>query len=424
MANDDDVGELLYYIEDFSNTFTINVTTGVIVTTNTLDYEGVRQFNFTVTVSDLVYDISEGCSIMLNDINDNAPQFIAGCCNDINITENTAVGTLLSVVINVTDADSGPNGQVELSSMFSFIDKFELLQNGSIIVTGVLDYETQPIYNLVIVATDMASHTSRLSSNVTIVVRLKNENDNDPSFNSSVYEFTMYEHSPNGTAVGQVIVIDADGGPVTLTVLNGPFLVDSNGMVTSNAGINFFDYDNLPIYYHFTIVASDEDERRDTANIVVSLVNANDNSPVFSQYYNTTLAAGNYSSQPLLALVASDADSSTNGIISYSIQSDNSGGLFQVNNVTGLLTVSGLININMVYSLTVLAMDRGNPARSDTTIVTVNVIEHTEDLRFVNASYNINILENTSVNDEILRVSIINKKYCKHKGCVILLVFS
>lgn len=406
MANDDDVGELFYYIEDLSNAFAINVTTGVITTTNTLDYEGVRQFNFTVTVSDLMYNISEACSIMLNDVNDNAPQFIAGCCNDINITENTPVGTLLQVVINVTDADSGLNGEVELSSMFSFIDKFELLQNGSIIVTGVLDYETQPIYNLLIVATDTASPTSRLSSNVTIVVRLKNENDNDPSFNSSVYEFTMNEHSPNGTAVGQVIVTDADGGPVTLTVLNGPFLVDSNGMVTSNAGINFFDYDNLPIYYHFTIVASDEDERRDTANVVVSLVNVNDNSLVFTQHYNTTLTTGNYSSQPLLALVASDEDSSTNGIISYNIQSDNSGGLFQVNNVTGLLTISGLINTSMVYSLTVLAMDHGNPALNDTTIVTVNVIEHTEDLRFVNASYNINILENISGNEEILRVSI------------------
>ena len=407
MADDKDVGELLYYIEDLSNTFIINVTTGVITANNTLDYEGVRQFNFTVTVSDLVYNVSEACSIMLDDVNDNAPQFTAGCCNDINITENTAVGTLLSVDINATDADSGSNGRVELSSMFSFIDKFELLQNGSIIVTGILDYETQPIYNLLIVATDMASPTtSRLSSNVTIVVRLKNENDNDPSFNSSVYEFIMNEHSPSGTTVGQVIVTDADGGPVTLTVLNGPFLVDSNGMVTSNAGTNFFDYDNLPIYYHFTIVASDEDGRRDTANVVVSLVNVNDHSPLFTQHYNTTLATGNYSSQPLLALVALDEDSSTNGIISYSIQSDNSGGLFQVNNVTGLLTVSGSIDMSMVYSLTVLAMDHGSPPHSNTTIVTVNVIEHTEDFHFVNSSYNINILENITVNDEILRVSI------------------
>ena len=406
MASDDDVGELFYYIEDFSSPFTINITTGVITTNNILDYEGVRRFNFTVTVSDLVYNTSEACSIMLDDVNDNAPQFIAGCCNDVNLTESTAVGTLLSIVINVTDADSGPNGQVELSSMFSFIDKFELLQNGSIIVTGVLDYETQSVYSLLIVAKDMASPASRLTSNITIVVTLKNENDNDPSFNNSVYEFSMDEHSPNGTVVGQVIVSDADGGPVTLSVLNGPFLVDSNGMVTSNGGINLFDYDNLPIYYHFTIIASDEDDRRDTANVVVSLVDVNDNSPVFTQHYNTTLALGNYSSQPLLALVASDEDSSSNGIISYSIQSDNSGGMFQVNNVTGLLTVTGLFNMSMMYSLTVLAMDHGNSPLSDITIVTVNVIEHTEDLRFVNASYNVSISEHISVNDEIIMVSI------------------
>ena len=406
MAGDDDVGELFYYIEDFSNTFTINVTTGVIATNSILDYEGVRQFNFTITVSDLLYNISEDCSIMLEDVNDNAPQFIAGCCNDVNITENAVVGTLLPVVITATDADSGPNGQVELSSMFSFIDKFELLQNGSINVTGVLDYETQSKYTLLVLAKDMASPESRLTSNITIVVQLKNENDNDPSFNSSVYEFSMDEHSPNATVVGQVIVSDADGGPVTLRVLNGPFLVDDNGMLTSNAGVNFFDYDNLPIYYHFTIIASDEDDRRDTANVVVSIVDINDNSPLFTQHYNTTLALGSYSNQPLLALVASDEDSSSNGRISYSIQSDNSGGMFQVNNITGLLTVNGLFNMSMVYSLIVLAMDHGNPPLSDTTIVIINVIEQTGDLRFVNASYNFDILENISVDDEIIMVSI------------------
>lgn len=378
------------------------------MTNNILDYEGVREFNFTVTVSDSMWNISEHCNIMLKDVNDNAPQFIAGCCNDVNITENTAVGTLLPVVINATDADSGSNGQVTLSSMFTFIDKFELLANGSINVTGVLDYETQSRYTLLIVATDNASPVSdRLNSNTTIVVQLKNENDNDPSFNSSIYEFSMVEHSPSGTTVGQVIVSDPDGGPVTLSVLNGPFSVSSNtGDVISNEGNNFFDYDSLPINYHFTIIASDEDERIDRANVVVTLVDANDNPPVFIQNYNTTLAVGSYSSQPLLAVVASDEDSSSNGRISYSIQSDDSGGMFQLNNVTGLLTVNGLFNSIMAYSLEVLAVDHGNPPRNDTTTVTVNVVEISNtSFRFISTSYNISVFENISITDEILMVS-------------------
>ena len=390
------------------NTFTINITTGVITTNTILDYEEVRQFNFTVIVSDSMQNSSKECGIILRDVNDNAPQFIAGCCNDVTITENTAVGTLLPVVINVTDADSGPNGEVTLSSMFSFIDKFELLANGSINVTGVLDYETQSRFALLILATDNATSVSdRLNSNITIVVQLKNENDNNPSFNNSVYEFFMVEHSPNGTSVGKVIVSDADGDNVTLSVLNGAFSVDSNTlMVTSNEDINFFDYDNLPIKYHFIIIASDEDGRTDRANVVVTLIDVNDNSPVFTQNYNTTLAVGGYSGQSVLALVASDEDSSSNGRISYSIHSDNSGGMFQLDNVTGLLTANGLFNVIMVYSLEVLVMDHGNPPLIDTTIVTVNVVElNNTGLRFVNTSYNVNIFENISVNDEIIMVS-------------------
>lgn len=412
MARDDDIGELLYYIDDMSRTFDINITTGVIHSNNRLDYEGVRQYNFTVTVSDTMWNSSKNCSIMLVDVNDNPPQFIAGCCNDVNITENTPIGTVLPVVINVTDADSGSNGQVTLSAMFSFIDKFELRSNGSIIVTGVLDYETQPTYSLLIYATDMAADESdRLSSNVTIVVQLNNENDNDPSFNSSVYRFSMIEHSPNGTEVGRVIVSDADGDPVTLSVLNGPFLVDSDtGVVRSNENTDFFDYDHHPIYYHFTIVASDQDDRRDRVHVVVSLVDINDNSPVFSQNYNTTLTVGNYSNQPILALVASDEDTSNNGRISYSIQSDNSPGeIFHVNNVTGLLTVDSLftaVHVNAVYTLEVLATDHGNPPLNDTTVITVNVI-NMGDLQFVNVSYNINISEDISINDEIFMVSIL-----------------
>lgn len=399
MASDDDEGELFYYIEEINNTFAISNTSGVITNNVQLDYEGVRQYNFTVIVSDLNENVSQHCYIMLEDINDNAPQFVAGCCHNVTITENTPIGTLLSVVINVTDADSGSNGQVELSSMFPFNDKFELLANGSINITGVLDYESQSQYSLLILATDNASVSDKLTSSVTIVVQLKNENDNDPSFNSSLYEFSMNENSHSGTEVGRVIVNDADGGPVTLSVLNGAFSVDSNGTITSNGT---FDYESFPINYHFTIIAKDEDDRRDTTNIIVSLVDVNDITPVFAQDYNTTLAAGNYSSLPLLALVASDEESSSNGRISYSIQSDNSGGIFQVDNVTGLLTVNGLFNSNMVFFLQVLAMDHGSPPLNDTTSVTVNVIE---DLQFVNISYNVNIFENITTSDKILTVS-------------------
>lgn len=343
---------------------------------------------------------------MLSDVNDNAPRFIDGCCNNVNITENTAVGTLLEVTISATDDDSGSNGQVTLSPMFSFIDKFELLPNGSINVTGVLDYETQSRYTLVVVATDNAPY-NRLSSSVTIVVHLKNENDNDPSFNSSIYEFTMVEHALSGTMVGQVVVSDADGDPLTLSVLNGPyFAVSSSGVVTSNEEMNFFDYDNLPIKYHFTIIASDEGGRRDSANVVVTLIDDNDHSPVFTQDYSTTLGTGNYSGQPLLALVVSDEDSGNNGRISYSIQSDNSGELFTLDNVTGLLSVNGNLGTgNTVYSIEVLAMDHGNPPRYDTTVVTVNVIELSDALQFDNTPYSIDIFENVTTDDELLMVS-------------------
>ena len=257
-----------------------------------------------------------------------------------------------------------------------------------------------------ILATDNApSKNNRLSSSITIVVQLKNENDNDPSFNSPVYEFKMIEHAPSDNIVGQVIVSDADGDSLTLSVLNEPyFAVSNSGVMTTNGGMFYFNYDKLPIKYHFTIIASDG-SRTDRTNVVVTLIDVNDHSPVFTQDYNSTLGIGSYSNQPLLALVASDEDSAENGRISYSIQSDSSGGLFTLDNATGLLAVNGNFTSTMVYSLEVLAMDHGNPPSDDVITVTVNVIELSDTVQFNNASYNVNIFENITTDEEILMVS-------------------
>ena len=401
MATDEDDDDVLsYMIEDDSGTFNIT-DTGDVIANIILDYdEGVRQYNFSLTVSDSLNDTSSECSITIVDVNDNIPQFTPGCCGNVSIPESTANGTILPVNISAIDADSGLNGEVVLTAMFQFIDKFELVDN-RIVVTGPLDYETTPLYELVIEAADRASNPR--TANITIFVELINENDNDPTFNRSLYTFSMEEHSADGTLVGQVFVSDADGGPVSLTVLDAPFIIDSDGMLFTNQSAQLFDYDTRMKHYNFSVMATDDDNRTNMVMVVVSLTDINDNAPVFSQNYNTTLAAGNYSNQPLLSVTATDKDSSSNADLLYSISSAEDG--FSIDMLTGLLTVTGLFNINMTYSLLVTAEDNGDPSLDGNTTVTVNVMDlNVGDLLFVDEPYVTSIAENLNIGSQVLTV--------------------
>jgi len=402
MARDDDDDDVLsYMIEDDSGTFNIT-NTGDVTANIILDYdEGVRQYNFSLIVSDSLNNASAECSVTLLDVNDNAPQFTSDCCSNINISESTANGTILPVNISATDADSGLNGEVVFTAVFQFIDKFILVDN-QIVVIAPLDYETTTSYELIIQASDRALNPR--TANVTIIVELINENDNDPTFNRSLYTFSMEEHSLNGSLVGQVFVSDADGGPVSLTVLDdAPFVIDDNGMVFTHQSAQLFDFDTPIKHYNFSVLASDDDSRSNTAMVVVLLTDINDNPPVFSQSYNTTLAAGNYSNQPLLSLTATDKDSTSNADLSYSISPAVDG--FSIDMLTGLLTVTGLFNINMTYSLLVTAKDNGDPPLNNTIAVTINVMDlNVGDLEFVNVPYVTNITENLNFGSQVLTV--------------------
>lgn len=61
---------------------------------------------------------------------------------------------------------------------------------------------------------------------------------------------------------------------------------------------------------------------------------------------------------------ATDQDQDENGRVSYTITNGNTGGVFEINNQTGVVTVNGPINRENIkeYSLTIQAEDAGHPS--------------------------------------------------------------
>ena len=118
--------------------------------------------------------------------------------------------------------------------------------------------------------------------------------------------------------------------------------------------------------------------RNSTANVTVTVLDVNDNRPVFGQSeYSATVTEDVVvgTTVTVLALTATDADSGTNGQLSHSITRGNDQGTFRLDSARGTLATATTLDHETTasYNLTVQAIDRGSPALSSSVNVTITV---------------------------------------------------
>jgi len=137
----------------------------------TLNYEVKDRYTFTVKVTDKVdAELSDTAEItvLVNNVSENAPVI-----NDktFTIDENLAVGTDLGS-LGAADPDE------DQTLTYSIVNPpanlpFEINSNGHLIVSGILDYETQATYTFTVQVTD----PDNLTDTATITVNLSDLND-------------------------------------------------------------------------------------------------------------------------------------------------------------------------------------------------------------------------------------------------------
>lgn len=168
---------------------------------------------FEVSITDLNQNLSprliEG-RIEVQDINDNTPQFPSPILT-LYVPESTHQGTLFSIPL-ANDRDSGRNGVVDYAltagpdaaAIFSLQvaeDRGEKLPQ--LIVLGTLDREQKDSYDLSIKVVDGGIPPRYSSALLRVIVT--DANDNTPRFEKSMYEADLFENSPMGQSVLQVI---------------------------------------------------------------------------------------------------------------------------------------------------------------------------------------------------------------------------
>ena len=152
-------------------------------------------------------------NILIQDINDNKPQFRIDTMTE-SVPENVPIGYTIPVDF-AYDPDIGPNSIQYYSVTQSDLtrDTFELTRGETqlfIVVKEKLDRELTRQYNLSISACDggVPSNCGVLK----LTLNIADINDNSPVFPSAVYTFSILESQKAGSVIGQVSAMDSDEG--------------------------------------------------------------------------------------------------------------------------------------------------------------------------------------------------------------------
>ena len=132
--------------------------------------------------------------------------------------------------------------------------------------------------------------------------------------------------------------------------------------------------------YTLKIQASDSGTtpNKVTVNAVITVGDENDNAPVISRQPAPFIVTENSALGTKIGAVhATDADEGSNGDITFSIADGNTGGAFEIDTASGVITVKGSIDHekSSTFNLTVMATDNGVPSLSSIEAFVVNVID-------------------------------------------------
>uniref|UniRef100_A0A8C1T8D4 Cadherin, EGF LAG seven-pass G-type receptor 3 n=1 Tax=Cyprinus carpio TaxID=7962 RepID=A0A8C1T8D4_CYPCA len=346
-AVDRDVNSAVTYQITGGNTrnrFAISTASGagLITLALPLDYKQERRYMLTVTASDRT--LHDTCQVHINitDANTHRPVFQSAHYS-VSVNEDRPPGSTV-VVISATDDDVGENARITYY-LEDNIPQFRIdPASGAITLQAELDYEDQMTYTLAITARD--NGIPQKSDTTYVEVNVNDVNDNAPQFLSPRYQGGVSEDAPPFTSVLQISATDRDAhanGRVQYTFQNGEdgdgdFTIEpTSGIVRT---VRRLDRESVP-FYELTAFAVDRGvpPQRTPVHIQVSVMDVNDNAPVFPADDFEVLVKENSAVGSVVAqITATDPDEGSNAQIMYQIVEGNIPEIFQMDIFSGELT--------------------------------------------------------------------------------------
>ncbi|XP_062556294.1 fat-like cadherin-related tumor suppressor homolog isoform X3 [Armigeres subalbatus] len=264
-------------------------------------------------------------TLHVQDENDNTPIFESNPYS-FSLAENIEKGSSI-MKLTARDSDSGSNGDVRYSlsaDVGDIVNIFDIdAYTGWITTLVPLDKEKREDYKFQVIATDNGQ--PKHSTRTTVIIRLKDYNDCPPTFKESHYKASVSEDALPGTVVLQIETTDKDVDLKTnieYYIISGDplsqFQIKNTGEVFV---VKALDRESISQYELGVIVT--DGKYTSTANISVTVLDANDNPPYCLKYrYREQLSEGVHPGTFVLQILANDIDEPANSRLRFYLTGD------------------------------------------------------------------------------------------------------
>ncbi|XP_014013339.2 cadherin-7-like isoform X1 [Salmo salar] len=386
--------------------FSVEPKTGIIRTAlPNMDREVKDQYVLVIQAKDMVGQMgglsgTTSVTITLTDVNDNPPHF-SRKNYQYTVLESLPVASVVARV-KAVDADIGPNAEMEYRIMEDGPGLFNITtdedtQEGVIILQKPLDFETKNSFNVRIEATNRNIdpafvHLGSFSDTTSVKVTVEDVNES-PVFSTQLSRMVVSEDARVGTSIGRVSAHDPDSSNSAIrysidrnTDLELFFIVDALSGVISTAKPLDREVNSV---HNLTILAMESQDPTKIGKgfVAITVLDINDNAPVFAIEYETLLCENAAPGQVIQTISAVDKDEPPSGHRFYfalpaSVASNTNFTLRDnKDNTASIVTKHGGFRRQeqMLYRLPVLIVDSGSPALSSTNTLSVNVCDCDSD---------------------------------------------
>uniref|UniRef100_A0A8C1ZC87 FAT atypical cadherin 3a n=1 Tax=Cyprinus carpio TaxID=7962 RepID=A0A8C1ZC87_CYPCA len=354
--------------------FRIDPNNGIIYTARRLDHESRTQHILTIMVKDQEFPYRRSLARVLigvEDVNDHTPIFTM-VMYDGQVYESAALG---SAVLTVTalDKDKGQNAQISYSIDSGNTGNTFRIDPvlGIISLARELDLSNIGHYVLSVKATDNGSPA--LSSTAVVRIAVTLSDNAGPKFPQREYQADISEGVAIGTSVITVNALSLSTLTYDIRHGNGhrTFRINQySGVITTQKTL---DFETVPSYM-LIVTASNMAGQASNATITVTVLDQNDNAPVFQQLrYQGSISEGaglnsvvqSDNGQPLV-IRASDADRNHNALLVYQIMEESARRFFAVDAGTGSIRTIGQLDheTTPTFRFHVNVRDSGHPQLS------------------------------------------------------------
>ncbi|XP_041845377.1 protocadherin beta-16-like isoform X16 [Melanotaenia boesemani] len=207
-----------------------------------------------------------------------------------------------------------------------------------------------------------------------ITVEITDINDNPPIFISSEAQFNISESALVGTTFSLDRATDLDVGENSLKAYvlkpTDIFSLKMNNQGDGRKNVEMvlnapLDREkNELISLVLTAVDGGDPQMTGTMQIRITVLDVNDNAPVFTRpVYKASIKENATAGTLVVRVTATDADNGSNGRITYTILSmlDNARGMFEINRFSGEVTLNGKVDYEQArnFQISIRASDDG-----------------------------------------------------------------